>query len=233
MQIWYKPTQSGSVVIHGKESNLFGGPIYKLAWGYELLGEGLTLGQAIAAAVEAMPQDFIRGFLRDYLADPEYSDLDNVDAKVMLHWEPILRGFEIPENHESARGFARKMEVLLSPGYLDMLEYAERATRVFPVSLTRYKWYHCVPTAKSILEDMQRGSQDKMKALMDFGVELSRMSPKELDLVRQAMLSAGADENTVSNLLQKFTETAVESLTVIRLRPEVMEQIAEVEGMVA
>lgn len=236
MQIWYKPTQPGSVVINGKESNLFGSPIYPLAWGYELAGVHLTLSDAIAMAVEGMPGDFIRAFLKDYLADPEHRDLAYADAKKMLHWEPILKDLAIPQHHECAQTFARKLEVLLSPGYLDMLAYAEQAGRVFPVSLTKYKWYQCVSTPRGILEDMQRGNQDKMKALMDFGIALSRMSPKELALVGQSMLFAGADQKTVSNLLQKFTDSAVVvgSLTAalprLRATAEVTEWIAEFAG---
>jgi hypothetical protein len=209
MEIWYKPTTPGSVVFNGRESHLFGTPIYKIAWGYELAGVNVTLSDAIAMAVERMPDVFIRGFLKDYLADPEHQDLAYADAKRMLHWQFILREFAIPQNHECARTFALKLEILLNPGYLDMLEYAERASRVFPISLTKYKWYQCVPTPECILEDMQRGSPDKMKALMDFGLALSAMSPKELALVGQALRCAGADEGAVSNLLKIFTDSAV------------------------
>lgn len=240
MEIWYKPTQRGSVVINGRESNLFGSPVYRLAWGYELAGVHLTLSDAIAMAVEKMPDEFIGAFLKDYLADPEHRDLSYVDAKRMLHWEPVLKGFAIPEGHEAAQAFARKLEVLLSPGYLDMLAYAEQASRVFPVPLTKYKWYQCVSTPRGILEDMQRGHPDKMKALMDFGIALSAMSPKELALVGQSMLFAGADEKTVAALLEQFTDGSVESLTAALPRfgmtADVAERIAEFaekEGMVA
>lgn len=235
MEIWYKPAQPGSVVINGKERNCPNCPVYHLAWGYELAGVHLTLSDAIATAVERMPDDFIGPFLKDYLADPQHWDLAYVDARKMLHWEPIVRKLAIPEAHDAARAFARKLEVLLSPGYLEMLEYAERASRIFPVLLTQYKWYHCVSSAKGILEDMQRGSQDKMKALMDFGIELGAMSPKELALVGQSMLLAGADELTVANLLEKFTAEPVAAV-LPRLRASAEQRASEftsVEGMVA